>query len=416
MMIYLRNMARFKMDYFKGMTYDDIRPIFEKKFNSNVAFLEKTREQIEEEDSKALKRTRESQAEKATKKQKLDEEVEELNRHLQIVSNDEDNVYTEATPLARKVPAVDYEIYTENNKPYYKIIRADGSPQLFLSFLSLLKIFDREDLEVLWELEVILNGDSPVPTRVIKGVVQPVALTTAEQRLAKKNELKAHGTLLMALPDKHQLKFNIHKDAKTLMEAIEKRFGGNKETKKDSYPHLEEQSLDDLFNSLKIYEAEVKISAIASVCAVSTKLPISALPNVDTLSNAVIYLFFASQSNSPQLDIDDLKQIDVDDLEEMDLKWKMAMLTMRARKGYFARECRSLKDTRRNDASEPQRSFHNVMVWAAMTGVFRQKRNQPTMPSWHSPLQVLLVLTMRYLFVLKLVLKHMLHCSLTMIS
>nr|GEW55222.1 hypothetical protein [Tanacetum cinerariifolium] len=40
----------------------------------------------------------------------------------------------------------------------------------------------------LWE--VILNGDSPIPTRVIKGVVQPVAPTTAEQRLAKKNELK----------------------------------------------------------------------------------------------------------------------------------------------------------------------------------------------------------------------------------
>nr|GFD26993.1 ribonuclease H-like domain-containing protein [Tanacetum cinerariifolium] len=63
-------------------------------------------------------------------------------------------------------------------------------------------------------------------------VVQSVALTTAEQRLARKNELKDRGTLLMALPDKHQLKFNIHKDAKTLMEVIEKRFGGNKETKK----------------------------------------------------------------------------------------------------------------------------------------------------------------------------------------
>nr|GFA82108.1 putative reverse transcriptase domain-containing protein [Tanacetum cinerariifolium] len=82
----------------------------------------------------------------------------------------------------------------------------------------------------LWE--VILNGDSPIPTRVIDGVVQPVAPTTAEPRLARKNELKARGTLLMALSDKHQLKFNIHKDAKTLMEEIEKRFGGNKETKK----------------------------------------------------------------------------------------------------------------------------------------------------------------------------------------
>nr|GFA68988.1 putative reverse transcriptase domain-containing protein [Tanacetum cinerariifolium] len=52
-------------------------------------------------------------------------------------------------------------------------------------------------------------------------------------RLARKNELKARGTLLMALSDKHQLKFNIHKDAKTLMEAIEKRFGGDKKTKKE---------------------------------------------------------------------------------------------------------------------------------------------------------------------------------------
>nr|GFA08871.1 hypothetical protein [Tanacetum cinerariifolium] len=82
MMIYLRNMARLKMDYFKGMSYDDIRPIFEKYSNSNVAFLEKTKEQMEKEDIKALKRASESQAEKVAKKQKLDEEVKELKKHL----------------------------------------------------------------------------------------------------------------------------------------------------------------------------------------------------------------------------------------------------------------------------------------------------------------------------------------------
>nr|GEW49144.1 hypothetical protein [Tanacetum cinerariifolium] len=120
MMIYLRNMAGFKMDYFKGMKYDDIH-------------------------NRALKRISESQKDKAAKKQKLDEEVAELKRHLQIVPNDEDDVYTKATPLAQKVPVVDYEIYTENNKPYYKIIRVDRSPQLFLRFLSLLRNFDRED-------------------------------------------------------------------------------------------------------------------------------------------------------------------------------------------------------------------------------------------------------------------------------
>nr|GFC88728.1 hypothetical protein [Tanacetum cinerariifolium] len=75
-----------------------------------------------------------------------------LKKHIQIVPNDDDDVYTEDTPLALKVPVVDYEIYSENNKPYYKIIRADESYKLFLSFLSLLRNFDRADLEMLWQI------------------------------------------------------------------------------------------------------------------------------------------------------------------------------------------------------------------------------------------------------------------------
>nr|GEU77456.1 hypothetical protein [Tanacetum cinerariifolium] len=51
MMVYLKNMAGFKMNFFKGMTYDDIRPIFEKNFNSIVAFLEKGEKKLEEEES-----------------------------------------------------------------------------------------------------------------------------------------------------------------------------------------------------------------------------------------------------------------------------------------------------------------------------------------------------------------------------
>nr|GEX75928.1 ribonuclease H-like domain-containing protein [Tanacetum cinerariifolium]GEX85875.1 ribonuclease H-like domain-containing protein [Tanacetum cinerariifolium] len=111
----------------------------------------------------------------------------------------------------------------------------------------------------LWE--VILNGDSPIPIRVIDGVVQPVAPTTAEQRLVRKNKLNARCTLLMALPYKHQLKFNIHKDAKTLMEAIEKRFGGNKKTKKvqktlfkkqyENFAGSSSESLDQIHDRLQ---------------------------------------------------------------------------------------------------------------------------------------------------------------------
>nr|GEW90766.1 uncharacterized mitochondrial protein AtMg00810-like [Tanacetum cinerariifolium] len=245
----------------------------------------------------------------------------------------------------------------------------------------------------LWE--VIINGDSLAPTVVIDGVVKPVTILSAYQELIRRNELKACGTLLMALPDKHQLKFNSHKDAKTLKEAIEKCFGGNTETKKvqktllkqqfenftgsssenldqihdrlQKLTHtliwrkkadLEEHSLDDVFNSLKIYEAKVKHSStlgnptqnsafVSSSNTDSTTDPVSAATSVSAV---------CAQLPVPQLDNEVLKQNDVDDLEEIDLRWQMAMLTMRARrKGHFARECRSPKDTRRTVAAEPQR-------------------------------------------------------------
>nr|GEW65891.1 hypothetical protein [Tanacetum cinerariifolium] len=146
------NVAGFRLDYFKGMSYDDIRPIFKVNFNSNIEFLLKTKERIEEEESRALHSINETPTQKAAKRRKLNEEVEDLKRHLEIVPDENDDVYTEATPLARKVPVVDYEIINLNNKPYYKIIRADRTHLLDISFLTLLKNFDREDLEALWNL------------------------------------------------------------------------------------------------------------------------------------------------------------------------------------------------------------------------------------------------------------------------
>nr|GFB50400.1 ribonuclease H-like domain-containing protein [Tanacetum cinerariifolium] len=160
----------------------------------------------------------------------------------------------------------------------------------------------------------------------------------------------------MAIPDKHQLKFNSHMDAKSLMEAIEKRFGGNTETKKVQKTLLKQQfenfsgfSSEDSQNLAFVSSTPVDSTndSVSVAVNVSAKLSASSLTNVDSLSNAVIYSFFASQSSSPQLDNEDLKHIDADDLEEIDLKWQMAMLTMRARK--------SPKDSRRTDVAEPQR-------------------------------------------------------------
>nr|GEZ99052.1 hypothetical protein [Tanacetum cinerariifolium] len=150
-----------------------------------------------------------------------------------------------------------------------------------------------------------------------------------------------------------------------------------------------------------------QISAVTSVSAASTKVPVFDLPNVDNLSDVVIYSF-ASQSNSPPLDNDDLKQIDADDLEEMNLKWQMAMLTMRARR-FLQRTKRNLGangttfvgfDMSKVECYNYHRRGHfarecSVMVLVAMIGAFRQMKNQKTMPSWHSPPQVLQVLTVR---------------------
>nr|GEU50465.1 putative ribonuclease H-like domain-containing protein [Tanacetum cinerariifolium] len=180
----------------------------------------------------------------------------------------------------------------------------------------------------LWE--VILNDDSPTPTRVVDGVVQVIALTTAEQRLAKKNELKARGTLLMALPDKHKLKFNIQKDDKSLMKAIEKSLPSEWRTHTliwRSKAVLEDQSLDDLFNNLKIYEAEVK--SLSSTSHNTQNIDFVSSNNIDNTNESVSVVPGVS-ATSTKAPVSTL--LNVDNLKEMDLKWQMTMLTMRARR------------------------------------------------------------------------------------
>nr|GEZ34295.1 hypothetical protein [Tanacetum cinerariifolium] len=255
--------------------------------------------------------------------------------------------------------------------------------------IFLLLAFGVDDVEKIKEKEVILNGDSPVPTRLVKGVAQPVAPTTVEQKLARKNELKARG--LDQIHDRLQKlvsQLEIH-GVSLSQEDVNLKFLRSLPSKWKTHT-LIWRNKTDLENKNSQNLAFVSSTPADSTNdSVSSAVNVSAsnLPNVDSLSNAVIYSFFASQSSSPQLDNEDLKQIDADDLEEMDLIWQMAMLTMRARKflqktgrnlgvngptsigfdmakvkcynchrkGYFARECRSPKDSRRTVVAEPQR-------------------------------------------------------------
>ncbi|GJU69667.1 ubiquitin-activating enzyme E1 1-like protein isoform X2 [Tanacetum coccineum] len=205
----------------------------------------------------------------------------------------------------------------------------------------------------LWE--VILNGNKVLKITVGE-TKQEYKPTTAEEKHDRRNEMKARGTLLMALPNKDQLKFHSYKDAKLLMEAIEKRYGGNKESKKleiqgevitqedmnlkllRSLPsewkthaliwmnkdEIETISLDDFTNSTNESDnTAYEVSAAHTQCNPTSR---------DNLSVAMICAFLASQPNSPQLAREDLEQIDHDDLEEMDLQWEMVMLIIRVRR------------------------------------------------------------------------------------
>ncbi|GKA52176.1 ribonuclease H-like domain-containing protein [Tanacetum coccineum] len=217
------------------------------------------------------------------------------------------------------------------------------------------------------------NGNTAPKTTVMGGVEKVIPPTTAEEKSQKRSEVKAISTLMMGIPNEHQLKFNLIKDAKLLMEAVEKRFGGNAATKKtqrnllkqQNKAELETMGMDDIYNNLKVYEPEVKgmsnsslstqnmafvsitnnnssssnevvntaqiVNTAYEVSTASTQVNTANSSNVDNLSDVVIYIFLASQPNSPQLVTKDLQQIYLDDIEEIDLRWQTTMLTMRAR-------------------------------------------------------------------------------------
>nr|GEW57582.1 hypothetical protein [Tanacetum cinerariifolium] len=100
---YLKNTEGYKMEFFKGKTYDQILPIFQARFDANLKVVFKSREEMEKEDEEIIKSINETPAQKAANRRKL------------------------TTSLAQKVPVVDYQVVVIDNKP-------------------------REDLETLWRI------------------------------------------------------------------------------------------------------------------------------------------------------------------------------------------------------------------------------------------------------------------------
>ncbi|GKC20206.1 ribonuclease H-like domain-containing protein, partial [Tanacetum coccineum] len=202
------------------------------------------------------------------------------------------------------------------------------------------------------QTEVIVNGDAPVV--VSASTEGPIPPKTVEQKIARNNELKAKSTLLLAIPDEHLLKFHGIR--------MQRAYG--------KLSRLDTMSMDDLYNNLKVYEAEIKSQSSSSSSSSSNSQNMAFVSSKNTSST--------NEAVNTALDstVEDLEQIDTDDLKEMDLKWQVAMLTMRVKiflkktgknlnfngkeivgfdktkiecynchsRGHFARECRVLRN------------------------------------------------------------------------
>ncbi|GJR49085.1 hypothetical protein Tco_1317188 [Tanacetum coccineum] len=154
----------------------------------------------------------------------------------------------------------------------------------------------------LWE--VIENSNAPPITKPVEGVETIISPSTAKEKAQRRLELKARSTLLMGIPNEHQLKFNSIKDDKSSLQAIEKssevldqtfdrlqklisqlEIHGESISQEDmnqkflrslssewnthtivwrNKPEIDTLSLDDLYNNLKIYELEVKGTSSSS--------------------------------------------------------------------------------------------------------------------------------------------------------
>ncbi|GKE76624.1 hypothetical protein Tco_1542744 [Tanacetum coccineum] len=104
----------------------------------------------------------------------------------------------------------------------------------------------------LWE--VIENGNAPPITKVVEAVETTIALTTAKEKAQRRLELKARNTLLIGIPNEHQSKFNSIKDDKSLLQAIEKMFGGNATTKKTQRNLLKQQYENFIVSSSEVLD------------------------------------------------------------------------------------------------------------------------------------------------------------------
>nr|GEV67665.1 hypothetical protein [Tanacetum cinerariifolium] len=198
MIIYLKNMAGYKIEHFRGMTYDKVRPIFEREYKK-VQTLFNPDKDVEEPkkkrvtDETLLQETEVSGSESTQEVPSNDpKEIseEDVQNMLEIVPLSEYKVEA----LQVKYPIIDWKIHTEGSRTYWKIIRVGGITKAYQSFEDMLKGFDREDLVALWNL--------------VKEKVHHVSSTRGHDifMLTEKDYPLSNGVMILMLSAKLQVK------------------------------------------------------------------------------------------------------------------------------------------------------------------------------------------------------------------
>nr|GEX67546.1 hypothetical protein [Tanacetum cinerariifolium] len=196
----------------------------------------------------------------------------------------------------------------------------------FLSFNWESRIIDLQFTSLvpvaLWE--VIVKDDSVSPVVSASTCAEgPISPKSAEQKLSRKNKLKAKSTLMLAIFDEHLLKFHACKDAKSLWEAIKNSQEGLDKT----YDRFQKLIIQLEIHGEVISQEDANLKLLRSLPSAwnNIALIMKNKSNLDTLIMDNLY-------NNLKLNNEDSEQIDTNDLEEMNLKWQVTMLTMRVKR------------------------------------------------------------------------------------
>nr|GEU96366.1 hypothetical protein [Tanacetum cinerariifolium] len=289
--------------------------------------------------------------------------------HYKVFQNEDDG-YAKSIKVESVLILHNVSVWTPKSSQHYLTLQL----KTLLRMKQYLQCIDY----TLWE--IIENDNAPKVTKIIDGKEIVIPLTTVEKKAQRRAELKARRTLLMALSNEHQLKFNSYKDAKSLMQEIKNRFGEvleNFVTRMDyAYYCVKEQtrietlSLDDLFNNLKAYESKVKgtsssitnlhnVAFLSSgstnraVNTASTQGALDSSTTIENLSDAVIYSFFASQPRSWTWPTKK-------ELGLTSLRWSVSTVTR--------------EDTLQGSAWHP--GIKTAGIWSLLKGLCQRRSNQ----------------------------------------